>query len=96
MRLVLLPDARRDILDSIQSFDDLSIGLGGRFEDELFACFDRIKSNPDRYAENANGFRASKLNRFQAVVYFRAETNRLTVFRVCVNGRKSDGVENGG
>ena len=96
MKLVLLPDARLDILDSVRSFDELSSGLGDRFDDELFACFERIKADPERYAENGNGFRAIKLNKFQAVVYFLVDSTRLTVFRVCVNGRSSSGVENPG
>ena len=70
MRLQLLPQARIDILDAIAAFEDLAEGLGERFEDELFACFGRIKSDPELFAKNSLGFRASRLDKFTAVVYF--------------------------
>ena len=87
MKLSLLRDARQDVLEAIRSFDLLSSGLGDKFEDELFACFNRIKSNPDHFAANADGFRACKLNRFTAVVSFRVHDNTIFVVRVLVNGR---------
>jgi plasmid stabilization system protein ParE len=87
MKLSLLPDAKMDALESIVSFNQLSPGLGEQFEDELFACFDRIKGDPDHYAENEDGFRASRLSRFRAVVYFRLHENEIFVVRILVNGR---------
>lgn len=93
MKLVLLPDARKDVLESIDAFNGLSEGLGDRFEGELFDCFGRIKSGPELYAANANGFRACKLSKFHAVVYFRLESNSPFVFRVCVNGKQAEGIE---
>ena len=60
MKLSLLPDAKTDALGSIESFNQLSPGLGDKFEDELFSCFDRIKEKPELYAENEDGFRASR------------------------------------
>ena len=68
MKLSLLDDARTDAFHAIDSFNELAMGLGEEFEDELFACFDRIKRNPEHYAENENGFRMARLKRFQAVV----------------------------
>ena len=92
MKLKLLPDARIDVLEAIESFELLSRGLGDRFEDDLFACFERIKSDHDLFAENSIGFRAIKLTLFQAVVYFQIHSDAVIVFRVCVNGRSSDGI----
>ena len=96
MKLVLLPDAKRDVLESVDSFNALSKGLGDRFEGELFECFSRIRSDPELYAANSNGFRACKLSKFQAVVYFRLESNSLVVFRVCVNGRTAEEIDPAG
>ena len=96
MNLVLLPDARIDVLESVEFFEQLSVGLGGRFEDDLFSSFERIKSSPELFAENSLGFRAIKLKRFQAVVYFQVKRDCIIVFRVCVNGRSSNSVDGAG
>ena len=87
MNLSLLRDAKIDAFDGIDSFNQLSPGLGDEFEDELFACFARIKSNPEHYAENVDGFRAARLKRFNAVVSFRLWENNIFVGRILVNGR---------
>ena len=93
MNLKLLPDARIDVLEAINSFEQLSPRLGDRFEDDLFSCFNRIKQAPDLFAENSLGFRAAKLKRFQAVVYFQIHSDVVIVFRLCVNGRASEGLD---
>ena len=64
------------------------MGLGEEFEDELFACFDRIKRNPEHYAENENGFRMARLKRFQAVVSLKLHLEIIFVVRDLVNGRE--------
>ena len=87
MKLSLLRDAKIDAYEAIESFNQLSLGLGAKFEDELFACFDRIKKNPQHYAENENGFRAARLKRFNGVVSFRLWQNTIFVVRKLVNGR---------
>ena len=92
MKLVLLADAKVDVLESVDSFNALADGLGDRFEDDLFGCFSRIKAAPELFAANSKGFRACKLKRFHAVVYFRLEPDLLVVFRVCVNGRHAEGL----
>lgn len=84
------------MLESVDSFNTLSKGLGDRFEDELFKCFSRIKSDPELFAANSDDFRACKLSKFHAVVYFRLEPNSLVVFRVCVNGRNAEEIDPGG
>ena len=88
MNLSLLDDARVDAFHAIDSFNRLSPGLGDKFEDELFACFARIKTSPDNYAENEDGFRMARLKRFQGVVSFRLHQDRIFVARILVNGRE--------
>ena len=87
MKLSLLQDAKFDVFDGIESFNKLSPGLGDEFEDELFACFDRIKNNPEHYAEDEDGFRLARLRRFNAVVSFRLWKGSIFVGRVLINGR---------
>jgi len=81
------------VLESVESFDQVLLGLGDRFEDDLFSCFNRIKSDPDLFAVNPHGFRAAKLKRFQAVVYFQIQIDSIVIFRVCVNGRADGDIE---
>ncbi len=88
MKLFLLADARIDAFDAIDSFNMLATGLGDEFEDELFACFGRIKTNPEHFAENEDGFRMARLKRFQAVVSFKLHEERIFVARILVNGRE--------
>ena len=88
MKLSLLADARIDAFDAIDSFNMLATGLGDEFEDELFLCFRRIKTNPEHFAENEDGFRMARLKRFQAVVSFKLHEERIFVARILVNGRE--------
>ena len=70
MNLVLLPIAEHDLLDGIDWFDQISIGLGDRFESEFYACIERIQENPNQFAANSTGYRAVRLKRFTAVIFF--------------------------
>jgi hypothetical protein len=89
MKLSLLADARIDAFDAIDSFNKLGAGLGEEFENELFACFGRIKNDPEHFAENRDGFRLARLKRFQAVVSFKLHEERIFVARILVNGREN-------
>ena len=91
MKLSLLDDAKSDALEAIESFNQFAPELGEEFEHELFSCFDRIKRNPEHFAENENGFRSARLKRFQAVVSFKLHRSTIFVTRDLVNGRDNVG-----
>jgi len=46
MRVLLLDEAERELLDAIRWYDDQQTGLGHDFEQEVFKMVDRIRQNP--------------------------------------------------
>lgn len=93
MKLALLANAKLDLLEGIEWFESILKGLGDQFEFEFFKCVDRIKNGPLSFAQNESGFRACRLKRFTAIVYFRIDGNRIVIVRLLVNGKQDKSVE---
>jgi len=95
MNLFLLPGAKSDLLDGIDWLEDISKGLGDRFQDEFFNCLKRIENAPNHFAENNSGYRACRLKRFTAVTYFKIDGDTIVIVRLLVNGKQDNIVEGG-
>jgi hypothetical protein len=93
MKLAFLANAKLDLLEGIEWFESISEGLGDQFEFEFFKCVDRIKNGPLNFTQNESGFRACRLKRFTAVVYFRVDGDRIVIVRLLVNGKQARSVE---
>ena len=87
MNSFLLPETVRDLLAGIDWFDSLRTGLGSEFESEFYAALRRIKASPDSFAPDHTGYRACRLKRFTAVLYYRIDHDLIVVMGLFVNGR---------
>ena len=74
MDAILLPETVGDLLDGIKWFDSLRLGLGDEFEPEFYAALDRVKISPRSFAPDHTAYRACRLKRFTAVLYYRIDT----------------------
>jgi len=90
MKVVLLPKAEQDLLDGIDWFQRISPSLGTKFENEFYACIDRIVDNPKLFSANEFGFRAVRLKRYTAVTYYRLDGDSIVIVRLLVNGREDE------
>jgi plasmid stabilization system protein ParE len=70
--VLVLPEARQDILDGMGFFEQRRPSLGAAFVAEVLAVLGRIGDQPEMYGEAAPGVRASGVRRFGYVVYYRA------------------------
>lgn len=69
MRVEYHPSTASDLNDAISHYNDLQVGLGDSFRDEVYAAIDRILENPKIYAE-VKGVRRALVKRFPySVVY---------------------------
>lgn len=96
MKVLLLPEAKTDLLDGIDWFDRISPQLGDQFETEFYSGVDRVSDNPELFAENELGFRACRLKRFTAVLHFRVDGDSIVIVRLLVNGREDQSVQSDG
>lgn len=87
IEVVLLPATTDDFQSAFNWFEGLKVGLGSEFEAEFFSALERVKSNPELFAESTTGYRACRLKRFSAVLYYRISTNTVVITGLFVNGR---------
>ncbi len=87
MRVISRPEVYDDILSAIEWYDQRRDGLGTEFEKEFFDALTIIESRPDSFASDHTGYRACRLKRFAAVVYFTVTKDSIIVAGVFVNGR---------
>lgn len=90
IEVVLLPATTADFQSAFSWFEGLKDGLGSEFEAEFYAALERVKSNPKLFAEDQSGYRACRLKRFSAVLYYRIGTNAIVITGLFVNGRDDD------
>ena len=75
-----------DLLRGIAWFDRISLGLGEQFEAEFYRALQRIKDNPRLFPTNQIGYRACRLKRFTAVIYFRIDEDCIIVVGLFTSG----------
>jgi hypothetical protein len=86
MKVVLTTGTVADLIRGIKWFDRIALGLGDQFEIEFYDALDRIKQSPELFAANQPGYRACRLKRFTAVLYFRIDDDCLVVVGLFTSG----------
>jgi hypothetical protein len=86
MNAKLTPETKADLLRGIAWFDRILPGLGDQFESEFYDALARIKREPLLFAANHTGYRACRLKRFTAVLYFRIDGNVIIVVGLFTSG----------
>src|SRR5438105_101211 len=85
--VAVLPEARNDIVDGREFFEQCRSGLGTAFAVEVLGALDRIGRMPEMYGEISPGVRAGGIRRFGYVVYYRVGPGGVEVLAVLHGGR---------
>ena len=76
------PEARADIFDAAQWYEDREPGLGVAFIAEIDAAFQRIELGPERYTSIHRQLRRVLVRRFPYAVYFGVDAADIVIFAV--------------
>jgi hypothetical protein len=79
-----------DLLRGMNWFEKIAAGLGDQFEFEFYNALERVKQNPYLFALNHTGYRACRLKRFTAVLYFRIDGNLIVVVGLFTSGENEN------
>lgn len=96
MNAKLTPETEADLLRGIEWFDRILPGLGDQFESEFYDALARIKQEPLLFAADHTGYRACRLKRFTAVLYFRIDGDVIVVVGLFTSGEDESVLKNRG
>jgi len=80
--LTFRPEVQKEIDSAYTWYEQRRIGLGDEFMDVLRDHLESIQQNPELYAKLYRSVRASLLQRFPYVVYFRVESDQIRVIGI--------------
>jgi plasmid stabilization system protein ParE len=80
--VVVTTDARTDIDDARDWYENQQPGRGDSFIDEVRDQLDKIGQNPQQYGRVNRNTRAAPLPTSKFIVYYRTEPNRVVVVAV--------------
>ncbi|MHB1560473.1 MAG: type II toxin-antitoxin system RelE/ParE family toxin [Isosphaeraceae bacterium] len=78
----LLPEARAELADAVDWYEDRQRGVGTRFFTEIQAVFNRIAANPQLHATVHGPVRKAVVRRFPYVVLDREEAEEVIIISV--------------
>ena len=84
MKFVVLvkEEAKIEIADAFDWYEEKLNGLGDRFLSSLKNSFKRINQNPFLYQERFNGFRCAPVHSFPYLIIFQIFDGEIVVFSV--------------
>jgi plasmid stabilization system protein ParE len=86
-RVLLRKEAQDDLKDAAAWYEEQRHGLGGEFLDEAASTLNRIGGTPFAYADVHRGVRRALLRRFPFALYFRVESEVVSVLAVMHGSR---------
>lgn len=86
-RVLLRKEAQEELNDAAVWYEDQRAGLRGEFLDEAASTLTRISSTPFAYAEVHRGVRRALFRRFPFALYFRVESEVVSVLAVMHGSR---------
>ncbi len=89
-------EVRDDLLVSMAWLDERCVGLGDELETEFYAAVLVVQERPYSFASDHTGYRASRLRRFTAVLYYRIESDVIVVMGLFVGGRDESRLQDRG
>ncbi len=89
-RLIVRPEAERDILDAATWYEGERSKLGGEFLLELGTLLERISGHPAQFPEISDGVRRGIHGRFPYPVYFVLQAEVVVVIAVLHMHRHPD------
>lgn len=76
------PEARADVLEAAQWYEDQQPGLGEKLVAAVDDIFSRIEAGPMRYPRRHKQLRRALIGRFPYSVFFAVNGSGITVFAV--------------
>ena len=88
-KIKLLPEARLDIKESIEWYNNQKAGLGKRFYEAVKSRLQHIEKNPLHYQVSYKDVRNALVDKFPHQVYYRVEesSQSIIVFAVTHSSR---------
>ena len=81
-RLVLLPEAQRELEQTVAWYEVQLPDLGRQFRAEVYRTFDNIMAPPELYPKFRGATRKVVLRRFPYLIFYLAEADRVVVAAV--------------
>jgi len=88
--LIIKEEARCEIIDTYQWYEDKQEYLGDRFIDVLDDCFFRIKTRPSNFPKKLNNMRQLTIKEFPYIIIFEVENDSIIVYAVFNTNRKPE------
>ncbi len=79
-QIVLHPEAKKELEDSHQWYEDRSIGLGKRFIALVDKKINEIALNPLRFPKTKNGFRETMMSIFPFIIIYEVYEKDQLIF----------------
>ena len=77
--IVLLPRARKELLEAWDWYDSRWTGLGDRFMSEVEKRLQQIEKTPERYKERMKGFRETQVKVFPYLIIYRLQKRKKLI-----------------
>jgi plasmid stabilization system protein ParE len=71
--------ARKELLDAWVWYEEKQVGLGDRFENEIYKRIKDIEQHPERYPERKQFFREAKIKTFPYLVIYRIDEEEKVI-----------------
>jgi len=81
-RVILSPDARRDIRATIWWYSHIQRELGHRFSAEARTVLRRVKQNPYQFVRSHRSTRKALLRRFPYAIYFTVNAEGVLILAI--------------
>ncbi len=81
-RLVLRPEARRELEQAVEWYETQLPDLGRQFRGEVYRTFDTIIARPELYPKSHGTARKAVLRHFPFLVFYLVETKQIVVVAV--------------
>lgn len=85
--VIFMPAAREELLAAEDWYETQSAGLGTAFLDEVEATVSRMVSNAYQFPVVFEDLRRARLHKFPYALFFRLDTDLLTIF-ACFHGSR--------
>lgn len=89
-RIVILPEAKRDILKATKWYEDQSESLGGKFERKTIDYIDKLQSDFVQYAQVYKGLSRVFMKGFPYQIYFRKDEGlKIIIIHAILHNKQS-------
>jgi len=90
MKFSFHPEARKELFEAADYFEDCGTGLGLEFSKEIFAAIQRIISFPEAWSKFSDNTRRCLTKRFPYGVVYQIEANEVIIIAVMQLNRAPD------